>query len=276
MRGLAIVTGASSGIGEAFARALSKRGHSLLLVARRRDRLQKLADELGRAEVFVADLSREAEVERVALRAAELGDLTLLVNNAGFGTRGPFADMDGARQGDMVKLNILTPVLLTHQLLPLLHAGGDHGRASGVINVSSVGAFQPTPFMATYSASKAFVLSWSEALSEELRGSQVRVLCVCPGPTTSEFFDVAVMPDNMRRLPHTMTADDVVSRTLDAFDDNRAVLLPGVVNWLSAFATRLVPRALSRMLTARMFAPKPSAPSLPPSHAQSPPSHDPP
>jgi hypothetical protein len=275
MRGWAIVTGASSGIGEAFARALAKRGYSLLLVARRHDRLQKLADELGRAEVFVADLSREPEVERVAQRAAALGDVTLLVNNAGFGTRGPFADMDGARQGDMVKLNILTPVLLTHQLLPLLHASGTAERAAGVINISSIGAFQPTPYMATYCASKAFVLSWSEALSEELRGSRVRVLCVCPGPTTSEFFDVAVMPDHMRRLPHTMTADDVVSRTLDAFDDSRAVLLPGVVNWLSAFATRLVPRALSRVLTARMFAPKPPAPALPP-HASAAQTEDPP
>lgn len=273
MRGLAIVTGASSGIGEAFARALSRRGYSLLLVARRGDRLQKLAAELGRAEALAADLTRESELERVVARAAELGDVTLLVNNAGFGTRGPFVAMDGARQGDMVKLNVLTPVLLTHQLLPLLHAGATNGRASGVINVSSIGAFQSTPFMATYSASKAFVLSWSEALSEELRGSTVRVLCVCPGPTTSEFFDVAVMPDNMRRLPHIMAADDVVSRTLDAFDDNRAVLLPGVVNWLSAFATRLVPRALSRVLTARMFAPKPAGPALPAAPSQS---HDPP
>ena len=263
-RGLALVTGASSGIGEAFARALSKRGHSLLLVARRRERLQKLADELGRAEVLAADLSREDEVERVAARAAELGDVTLLVNNAGFGTRGPFAELDGARQGDMVKLNVLTPVLLTHQLLPLLAHSGAAGKVSGVINVSSIGAFQSTPYMATYSASKAFVLSWSEALYEELRGSGVRVLCVCPGPTTSEFFDVAVMPDNMRRLPHIMSADDVVARTLDAFDDNRATLLPGAVNWLSAVATRFVPRLIARVLTARMFAPQAERRVLPP------------
>jgi short-subunit dehydrogenase len=271
-RGRAVVTGASSGIGEAFARALARRGHPLLLVARRRERLDALAAELApglaaRARngaavdpivVATADLGDDAQVADVAARALALGDVELLVNNAGFATRGEFAELDGEREERMVKLNVLAPLTLTHRLLPSLIARGQ----GGIINVASIGAFQPVPFMATYGATKAFVLSWSEALSEELRGSGVRVLCVCPGPTASEFFDVASMPE-MRRVPHLMSTDELVARSLDAFDDGRAVLTPGLINWLGAFAVRLVPRMVTRVVTARMFAPR-TPRSLPP------------
>jgi uncharacterized protein len=250
-RGRALVTGASSGIGAAFARGLSRRGHSLLLVARRRDRLDALAAELGRAEVMTADLGDPGQPAAVAARALALGDVELVVNNAGFGTRGHFAELDEARELEMVQLNVVAPVTLTRRLLPSMVARG----AGGVINVASIGAFQPVPFMATYGATKAFVLSWSEALSEELRGSGVRVLCVCPGPTATEFFDIAAMPE-MRRMPHVMPADELVTRTLDAFDDGRAVLTPGAINWLGAFAIRWAPRVLVRVLTGRMFAPR--------------------
>jgi short-subunit dehydrogenase len=257
--GRALVTGASSGIGAAFARALSRRGHSLLLVARRRERLEALAAELGRAEVLAADLGDPADVDRVAARADALGDLELVVNNAGFGTRGAFASLDAARELDMVRLNVLAPLTLTHRLLPSLLAR----KRGGVINIASIGAFQPVPFMATYGATKAFVLSWSEALAEELRGSGLHVLCVCPGPTESEFFDVAGLPEPMRKLPHTMSAETLVARSLAAFDDGRAVLTPGAVNWLTAFAVRLAPRLLVRVVTGRMFAPR-APKALPP------------
>jgi short-subunit dehydrogenase len=257
--GRALVTGASSGIGAAFARALSRRGHALVLVARRRERLEALATELGRAEVLAADLGAGDGVERVAARALALGDVELVVNNAGFGTRGAFAELDGARESEMVRLNVLAPVALTHRLLPSLLARG----RGGIINIASIGAFQPVPFMATYGASKAFVLSWSEALAEELRPSGVRVLCVCPGPTESEFFDIAGLPEPMRKLPHTMSAETLVARALAAFDDGRAVLTPGAINWLSAFAVRLAPRLLVRVVTGRMFAPR-AAKALPP------------
>ncbi len=250
-RGWAVVTGASSGIGEAFARAIDRRGYALLLVARRRDRLEALAASLRRAEVLAADLGDPAEVARVAAHAQSLGDVELLVNNAGFGSNGAFVELDPAREVDMVKLNVLAPLTLAQQLLPSMVAR----RQGGVINVSSIGAFQPVPFMATYGATKAFVLSWSEALAEELRGSGVRVTCVCPGPTATEFFTAGGVNPRMGKVPHVMSADELVARTLDAFDDGRAVLVPGLINWLTAFVTRLFPRIVVRAVTARISAP---------------------
>ena len=251
-RGWAVVTGASSGIGAAFARALDRRGHPLLLVARRRERLEALAATLSRAEVLTADLGDEAEVARVAAHALALGEVELLINSAGFGSNGAFLALDGAREVEMVKLNALAPLLLAQRLVPAMVARG----AGGVINVSSIAAFQAVPYMATYGASKAFLLSWSEALAHELGGSGVRVLAVCPGPTATEFFDVASMNPALKKLPHVVSAERLVARTLAAFDGGRAVLVPGLVNWLTAFVNRLVPRRLVLAVTARMFAPR--------------------
>ena len=248
----AVVTGASSGIGAAFARALDARGWSLLLVARRRDRLEALARTLRSAEVLAADLEDEGEVARVAAHALALGDVELLVNNAGFATNGQFLALDGARELGMVKLNALAPLALAQALVPAMVARG----AGGVINVSSIAAFQPVPYMATYGATKAFLLSWSEALAHELRESGVRVTCVCPGPTATEFFEVAAVDPMMARMPHMMTADDVVGRTLDALADGRAVLVPGLINWLTAFVTRIFPRLVIRVVTGRLFQPR--------------------
>jgi short-subunit dehydrogenase len=252
VHGWALVTGASSGIGAAFARALAERGYSLLLVARRRDRLEALAATLRHAEVLVADLGDAADVARVAERALALGDLELLVNNAGFGTNGDFVALDPARELAMVQLNVVAPLTLAQRLLPAMVAR----RAGGIINVASIGAFQPVPYMATYGGTKAFVLSWSEALAEELRGSGVRVLCVCPGPTATEWFEVAGVNPALRKVPHVMSAEALVARTLDAWDDGRAVLIPGLINWLTAFVTRIFPRLLVRVVTGRMFAPR--------------------
>jgi short-subunit dehydrogenase len=248
----ALVTGASSGIGAAFARALDQRGYALLLVARRRERLEELARTLKRAEVLTADLGDEAEVARVASHALALGDIELLVNNAGFGTNGEFTALDGEREVAMVKLNSLAPMELAQRLLPSMI-----GRKSGgIINVSSIGAFQPVPYMATYGATKAFLLSWSEALSYELRRTGVRVTCVCPGPTATEFFEVAAVNPAMAKLPHVMSAEALVARTLRGFDRGRAVVIPGLINWLTAFVTRISPRLAVRVVTGRMFAPR--------------------
>jgi short-subunit dehydrogenase len=251
-RGWALVTGASSGIGASFARALDARGYSLLLVARRRERLEALAATLRRAEVLTADLGDEAEVARVAAHAQSLGDVELVVNNAGYATNGDFFALDDAREVAMVKLNALAPMLLAQKLVPQMIAR----KSGGVINVASIAAFQPVPYMATYGATKSFLLSWSEALSYELRTTGVRVTCVCPGPTATEFFEVAAVDPMMAKLPHVMSADEVVARTLDAFDDGRAVLVPGLINWLTAFVTRIFPRLAVRVVTGRMFAPR--------------------
>lgn len=248
----AVVTGASSGIGEAFAHALDARGYAILLVARRQARLEGLARTLKQASILVADLEDEAEVARTAEAALALGDVELLVNNAGFATNGDFLALDGAREAGMVKLNVLAPLLLAHRLLPPMVAR----KSGGVINVSSIGAFQPVPYMATYGGSKAFVLGWSEALAYELRRTGVRVTCVCPGPTATEFFDVAATDKRMAKMPHMMSADAVVARTLDAFDDGRAVVIPGLINWLTAFSTRFFPRALVRAVSGQLTAPR--------------------
>lgn len=248
----AVVTGASSGIGESFARALDARGYALLLVARRKERLAKLAATLRRAEVLTADLGDEAEVARVAAHALALGEVELLVNNAGYATNGEFLALDGARELAMVKLNALAPLVLARALAPAMVARG----SGGVINVASIAAFQAVPYMATYAATKAFLLVWSEGLAHELRHSGVRVTCVCPGPTATEFFDVAAIDPVMAKLPHVMSADDVVVRALDAFDDGRAVIVPGVVNWLTAFVTRIFPRVIVRAVTGLLFSPR--------------------
>lgn len=248
----AVVTGASSGIGEAFAHALDARGYAILLVARRKERLEGLARTLKQASVLVANLEDEAEVARTAEAALALGDVELLVNNAGFATNGEFLALDGAREAGMVKLNVLAPLLLAHRLLPSMVAR----KSGGVINVSSIGAFQPVPYMATYGGSKAFVLGWSEALAYELRRTGLRVTCVCPGPTATEFFDVAATDKRMAKMPHMMSADAVVARTLDAFDDGRAVVIPGLINWLTAFSTRFFPRALVRAASGQLTAPR--------------------
>jgi len=212
----ALITGASSGIGEQFARQLSARGHDLILVARREDRLRKLADELpGTAHVVPCDLAREAD--QLHGRVSELGlDVDLLVNNAGFGTYGPFVDGDSARDADEIRVNCEALVTLTHAFLPAI-VERDRG---GVINICSTAGFQPIPYEAIYAATKAFALSFTEALSEELRGSGVRVLAVNPGPVPTEWQAVAGH-DDLPSVPGKIEADQVVAESLAAYDRGR-------------------------------------------------------
>jgi short-subunit dehydrogenase len=252
-RGLAIITGASSGIGAAFARALAARHHPLLLVARRGDRLRALAREL-RAPVSILELdllARDAP-GAVVERARTLGPVELLINNAGFGSNGAFLELDGARELDLVRLDAEVPLVLARLILPSLVAQG----RGGVINISSIGAFQPVPYMATYGAAKAFLLSLTEALAEELRDTGVRALAVCPGPVATEFFDVAQVAGSMAHLPHMMSADELVARALDAFADAQVVTVPGAINFATALLARLAPRALVRKVARLMFQPR--------------------
>ena len=194
-RPVALITGASAGIGLEFALRLAERGYDLILVARRRDRLLELAAQVRsghgevRAEVIAADLSGAASAATVAAEVARLGmHVDLLVNNAGFGTHGYFETLSTEREHEEIALNVATLVGLTHAFLPAMLARG----RGGVINVASTAAFQAVPYMAVYGATKAFVRSFSEALYEEVRGRGVRVLALCPGPTATEFFDTAV------------------------------------------------------------------------------------
>ena len=264
--GWAVVTGASSGLGREFALALAERGHPVLAVARRGKRLRALAEEVerggGRLEPLVADLSTSAGVEALLARAASL-ELELLVNNAGVATYGPFASTPVERERELVRVNVEAIVTLTGGLLPALLARG-HG---GVINVASQMAFQPMPYFAAYAASKAFVLSFSEALAEELRGTGVRVTAVAPGFVSTEFTNVAGSHQPERRFPH-LKPRRVVESALRAHERGRTVKLVGPLYAFLTFAGRVAPRAVLRRMMGRALRPAPapraSTPAVPP------------
>jgi uncharacterized protein len=244
----ALVTGASSGIGEQFARQLAARGHDLILVARRRDRLERLAEDLpGTAHVVPCDLATEAD--SLAGKVSELGvNVDLLVNNAGFGTYGQFVDLDPEREANEVRVNCEAVVTLTHAFLPAMV---ERGRG-GVIVVASTAGMQPIPYEATYSATKAFALNFTEALSEELRGSGVRVLAVNPGPVPTEWQEIAGHTA-AGVVPGEIPAEQVVRESLEAYDRGRRSVIPGrTIRWFVR-ATSPSPRALQLRITERIF-----------------------
>jgi short-subunit dehydrogenase len=254
---VALVTGASSGIGEALARRLAREGRRLVLVARRTDLLETLARELREAhgvavDVVPADLTKAGAVTALLAEIAARG-LTVdwLVNNAGFGTAGRFDRLPVERELDEIRLNVEALVELSGRCLP-----GMVQRGRGVVmNVASLGGFAPGPYMATYAATKAFVLSFSEAIAAELRGTGVQVLCVCPGFTRTEFqakaeVDVHGIPDFA-----WMSADAVADQAVRAVGQG-PVLVNGVMNRLTAGMVRFVPRALTARLVASFLKPK--------------------
>src|SRR6201987_1868191 len=215
MSEVALVTGASSGIGAEFAKQLSADGYEVILLARRVERMQALAAELsGPSHVIACDLAGEAA--SVAAKVADAGlQVDVLVNNAGFGTHGRFIEMDAAREAEEVRLNCEALVTLTHAFLP----GMLERRRGGVITVASTAGLQPIPYEATYSASKAFARTFSDALSGELRGTGVRVLCVNPGPVPTEWQEVAgYAPGYLPPVPGKISAEQVASESLRAFE----------------------------------------------------------
>ena len=256
----ALVTGASSGLGAEFARQLARRGSNLILVARSTDRLRALAAEIEqtrpvRVEVLPADLADRSAVAAVAEHVR--GRVHLLVNNAGLGTYGPFVDTD--RDYEQILVNNAALVALTRALLPDMldrHAGG-------VLNVASTIAFQPGPYQAVYAATKAFVLSFTEALRVETRASGVRVLALCPGPVQTGF--LTALGDD--RAAHTAIysrldrADRVVTVGLRALDRDRGIAIPGTRNTLLAWGPRFTPRTVTARISGRLLRPATSDPS---------------
>jgi len=240
----ALVTGASAGIGEAFARGLARRGMNVALSARREDRLRRLADEIGRAHrvhtfVIPLDLGGEFAAQALWTAATARGrEIHLLVNNAGFGLKGPFAELPLERQAEMVRVNCIAPLELAH--LALRHMGG---RGGGIVNVASVAGFQPIPLMATYAASKAFLLAFSEALTEEARELGVRVVVVNPGPVKTEFQEVAGT-EVRDRAPGLLTAEQIVDSALAGLEAGKRTVTPGLFNRLSTTAVRIAPHSL--------------------------------
>jgi short-subunit dehydrogenase len=249
-----MVTGASSGIGLELARLLAADGHDLVLVARRADVLQQVASELEsahqvRAYVLADDLSDPAAPRRVfETLGAEGIELDILVNNAGFGLAGPLASADAQRTHDMIEVNVTAVTMLTRLALPAMVARG-RGR---ILNVASTAAFQPGPLMAVYYAAKAYVLSFSEAIADELRDTGVTVTALCPGPTRTRWADVAgVRQSPMFTRLAVADAGPVARAGYDAMMRGRRVVIPGLVNRLVAFGNRFVPRRLATSLARR-------------------------
>jgi hypothetical protein len=241
---VAVITGASMGLGAEFARQLAARRHNLLLVARSEEKLSALAEELHhrhgvQVRLLVADLSEIGAAARVAeYIEKERLNPSWLINNAGFGLVGAFEEMSPERIHQMMMLNMVALVELTRALIPAMRLNVD----SRVINVASTAAFQPVPYFNLYAASKVFVLNFSEALQEELRASPVRVLALCPGPTPTGFHVVAGLDEKL--FQQGQTAADVVRMGLKASDRNRAVLVCQRV-WLTVLM-RFVPRLVVR------------------------------
>ena len=253
----ALITGASAGIGEAVARELAERGHGVTLVARREDRLRSLAGELSdrfgvRAEAIGVDLGSASARAGLASRLDELGlQVEVLVNNAGFGGGKDFADTDKELLTSMVELNCLALRDLQGTYLPQMV---DRGRGA-VINIASTASFQPLPGSATYAATKAFVLSLSEAVHEELKGTGVTLTAVCPGPVKTEFMGVAGLDAAEDQLPGVfwLSAESVAKSAVEAAEDGKRAIVPGLLNRAGAITGQHTPRMLALPFAKRIW-----------------------
>ena len=247
-----LITGASSGIGEAFARRLADEGHNLVLIARGEEKLHELCDELMlkhkiTAHYIAADLIKEDAVAMVHDETQKRGfEIDWLINNAGFGSMGDFAQLDGENELNIIRLNVLALVSLTHR-----YVAGMRERKSGtVVNVSSTAGFQPIPFFATYAATKAFVTSFTEAIAEENRPFGIRILALCPGTTRTNFFAASKIDDPVQ-IKGLQTPEQVVETALKALKSGRSKVVSGWVNYLGALAGSYVPNALTARVMAK-------------------------
>lgn len=250
---LAMVTGASSGIGEAFARELARRGFSLILVARRLDRLTALQADLApaSADVLVADLATEDGISAVG-RRLQLGGISLFVNNAGLGYRGRVVDQTDENIAKLVRVNLEAPIRLSRAALLTMTAA----RRGTIINVASMGAFQPVPYLNVYAATKAGLLSFTEALADEVEGTGVHIQALCPGNIPTGFQDVAGTKGSRFDRTPSMSAGDVVRSSLDAALGGGATLqVPGGLDRLSLFAQRFLPRFVARRVAGNLIKP---------------------
>lgn len=245
-----LITGASGGIGEAFARRLAAEGHDLVLVARSEDKLRELCEELkskhGIACHFIAVDLTGFEADKQLFDETQKNGIEVewLINNAGFGSMGDFAKLDLERELGMIDLNISVLVALTHRYLQ----GMRERKRGTIINVSSAAGFQPIPFMATYAATKAFVTSFSEAVAEENRPYGIQVLALCPGSTETNFHEAAGM-DRALNVKGQETPEDVVETAMNAIGGGRSKIVSGWTNWIVATATNFVP---NRLITRAM------------------------
>jgi uncharacterized protein len=248
----ALITGASAGIGAAVARELAARGHNLVLVARRKDKLDELGEELSaahgiRTESLGCDLTKSASRDRLAGRVESLGlVIDVLVNNAGFATGGPFHEADAEREIDQVKILVEAPVALTSAFLPDMVRRG-HG---AILNVASTAGMQPLPYSSGYSAAKAYMLTFSEALHQEVRGLGVTVTALAPGPVSTEFWEVAGWQAGGQAFekavprPAWVTAEQTARAGVKGLEDGQRVVVPGLPIRTAMLASRYIPHAL--------------------------------
>ena len=249
-----LITGASSGIGEAFARRLASDGHDLLLVARSEEKLRQICEELTASHKILAryvavDLTEHGSDERVYLETQKLGcEVEWLINNAGIGSMGDFVKLGREKELDIVRLNILSLVALTHRFLQPMR----QRRSGTIINVSSAAGFQPIPFFATYAASKAFVTSFTEAIAEENAPFGIRILALCPGSTQTNFFNAAEI-DRPIQVKGQQTPEQVVETALSALKSGRRKVVSGWANYLGALAGAYAPNAVATRLMGRVL-----------------------
>jgi short-subunit dehydrogenase len=253
---IALITGASSGIGRSLALLFAQNGYDLVLVARGEAALQELAHEANRqgrtARVMPADLGVAGGVEDLHARLQRDGiDVDVLVNNAGVGMLGPFHELPLDRQVGMIQLNVTSLTALTRLMLPPMLAR----RRGGVLNVASTAAFQPGPLMAVYYATKAYVLSFSEALAEEVAGTGLQVTCLAPGPTYTEFIERAAMAHTRIVAGGAMTADEVARQGFEGWKAGRRLVIPGARNRFGAMAVKFAPRAFVTRFVKRLNSP---------------------
>jgi short-subunit dehydrogenase len=251
-----LITGASSGIGEAFARRLAARGENLALVARSEDKLASMCNELGQAhnvnaQYVALDLTQEDATAKLFAETNRRGlAVEMLINNAGFGSMGEFATLDLGRELEMIDLNVKALVALTHLYLKPMRE-----RKSGtILNVASTAAFQGVPYMATYAATKAFVLAFSEALWDEHRAQGIHVMALCPGVTETNFFAAAQTDKPPMRV--AQTADQVVETALKGLKRGKSHVISGWTNYIMTESERLVPRWLVARVAGKAMRPK--------------------
>jgi short-subunit dehydrogenase len=252
----ALITGASTGIGATFARALAARGANLILVARSEDKLQTLAAELAAHQkilthVIPTDLSQEGAALTLAQTIQQRGlHVDILINDAGFATHGHFETLSATRDHAQAMLNVVAVVDLTHALLPPMLERGE----GVIINVASTAAFQPVPYMAVYGASKAFVLSFSEALWVEYRKRGIRVLALCPGVTDTPFFEVVGAEE--AKVGSMRTPEQVVATALRAVEKGKGSVVDGMANSLQTLGVRFIPRQVVAQMSGRFVQPR--------------------
>ncbi|PTX56227.1 hypothetical protein C8N43_0880 [Litoreibacter ponti] len=252
--GYVLITGASEGIGKAIALRAAQNDRNMILAARSEDKLNALADEIKakglEAHVILSDLNEDGAAAKLWEQASAIGQIDVLVNNAGLGINGPFGDVDAEREDATMQVNMIALTQLMRLAVRDMKAAGK-GR---ILNVASTAAFLPGPHMSVYHASKSYVLSLSEAVAQELSGTDVSVTALCPGPTRTEFFDEADMNETrFIKADQMMSAKEVADQGWVGMNMGQRIVVPGAMNKISAFLPRILPRSLITWITAQLY-----------------------